>query len=163
MIISIITAMDQERGIGIENQMPWHLPLDLKRFKKITLGHYLILGRKTFQSIGKPLPGRQMIILSRNPAFTAKGCEVSGSFSEALQIAEAAGEQEVFVVGGGEIYQEALTLVDRLYLTTVDTVAEADTYFPPLDLKAWSEICQHHFPADDQNPISHTFRYLVRV
>ena len=162
MIISIIAAMDQDRGIGIDNKMPWHLPIDLMRFKRITMGHHLILGRKTFQSIGGPLPGRQMIVLSRNPEFKAAGCLVSRSFDEALQLAEAAGEKEVFVVGGGEIYLEALPLIDRMYLTLVDTKAESDTHFPQFDQENWEVICEQDFAEDSKNPLTHTFRYLVR-
>lgn len=162
MIISIIAAMDENNGIGIDNKMPWHLPTDLMRFKKITMGHHLILGRKTFQSIGGPLPGRQMIVLSRNPEFKAAGCLVSRSLDEALQLAEAAGEKEVFVVGGGEIYHEALPLVDRMYLTLVDTKAESDTNFPQFDRKNWEVICEQDFPEDSKNPLAHTFRYLVQ-
>ena len=162
MIISIIAAMDQKRGIGIDNRMPWHLPVDLKRFRKITMGHHLILGRVTFQSIGQALPGRQMIVLSRNPDFQAEGCLVSQSFDEALQLADGAGEKEVFVIGGGEIYLESLPLADRCYLSLVDTEAEADTYFPPLEESAWSVICEQFFPPDPENTLGHTFKYLVR-
>ena len=162
MIISIIAALDRNRGIGIENKMPWHLPFDLKRFKKITMGHHLILGRKTYQSIGHPLPGRQMIILSRNPEFEVEGCIVSGSIDEALQLADAAGEAEVFVVGGGEVYKNALSIADRLYLSFVDTVADADTHFPTLNQADWSVICEQDFPKDERNPLSHMFKYMVR-
>jgi dihydrofolate reductase len=162
MIISIIAAMDKVRGIGIDNKMPWHLSTDLKRFKKITMGHHLILGRKTYQSIGAPLPGRQMIILSRNPEFKAEGCLVCRSFDEALQVSDDAGEKEVFVVGGGEIYQAALPRVERMYLSLVDTIAESDTQFPPFDQASWTVICEQDFPQDEENPLAHTFRYLVR-
>ena len=162
MIISIIAAHDRERGIGIDNKMPWHIPIDLKRFKRITMGHHLILGRKTFQSIGGPLPGRQMIILSRNPDFEAEGCLISRSFDDALQLADAAGEAEVFVIGGGEVYKNALPIVDRLYLSFVDTVAEADTHFPRLNPDDWSVICEQEFPVDEINPLPHTFKYMVR-
>ncbi len=162
MIISIIAAMDENRGIGIDNKMPWHLPSDLKRFKRITMGHHLIMGRKTYQSIGKPLPGRTIIILSRNPDFQAPGCLLSGSFDAALELASAAGEEEVFVVGGGNIYQQALSLVSRHYLTYVHTVQPADTFFPPLEGSQWSLICEQAFHPDDENPFAHTFKYSVR-
>ena len=162
MILSIIAAMDKNQGIGIDNKMPWHLPSDLRRFKKITMGHHLILGRKTFESIGGPLPGRQMIVLSRNPELIVDGCLVISSIEKALQLADAAGEKEVFFVGGGQVYRETLPMVDRLYLSFVDTVAEADTHFPQFDPNAWSVICEQDFPPDDQNPLGHTFRYLVR-
>jgi dihydrofolate reductase len=162
MIISIIAALDQNRGIGIGNQIPWHLPADLKRFKRITLGHHLIMGSKTYLSIGKPLPGRQMIALSRNPEFQAGGCFKVGSLEDALEYARSAGEKEVFIAGGGEVFRDALTLADRLYLTYVETSAEADTYFPRFDEANWTVICQQVFPADDHNPLTHTFKILVR-
>jgi dihydrofolate reductase len=162
MIISIIAALDKEFGIGIDNKMPWHLPLDLKRFRKITMGHHLILGRKTFQSIGGPLPGRQMIILTRNPDFKAEDCLTSNSLAEAYQLAAEAGEKEVFVIGGGEVYQQALPDVERLYLTQVDTVVKADTNFPVINETDWSVICEQSYSADKNNPLAHTFRYMVR-
>ena len=162
MIISLIAAMDQNRGIGFQGSMPWHVPRDLKRFKDITLGHHLILGRKTYQSLGGPLPGRQMIVLSRDPAFKAEGCLVCPDLDQALQLADGMGEDEVFVIGGGEVYWEALPLADRLYLTQVHTAGKADTYFPPLEERKWRLICQEEFPADGTNPYGHTFQYLVR-
>jgi dihydrofolate reductase len=162
MIISIIAAMDKNQGIGIDNKIPWHLPADLMRFKRITMGHHLILGRMTFESIGGPLPGRQMIILSRNPELKSEGCFVSPSIEDALQLAYAAGENEVFVVGGGEVFKDTLPKVDRLYLSFVDATAEADTHFPQFDPDAWSVICEKEFPPDRQNPLGHIFKYMVR-
>lgn len=162
MIISIIAAMDERQGIGIDNKMPWHLPADLKRFKKITMGHHLIMGRKTYQSIGNPLPGRTMIILSRNPDFTAEGCLVSRSLTEALERARDAGEKEIFIVGGGEVYREALSSVDRLYLSFVHTSQPADTHFPQFEESDWSLICEGEFPVDESNPLAHTFKQYVR-
>ena len=162
MIISIIAALDEQGGIGFENQIPWHLPADLARFKKLTMGHHLILGRKTYESIGSALPGRQMIVLTRNPDFKAPDCITAPTLDEALTLAENAGENEVFIIGGAEIYKEALPLADHLYLTVVHTRAEADAYFPQFDQTAWSVICEQDFPEDDQNPIAHTFKYLVR-
>jgi len=162
MIISIIAAMDEERGIGIDNKMPWHLPIDLKRFKKITMGHHLVMGRKTFESIGKPLPGREMIILSRNPDFNPEGCFRCGSFSEAIDRARIAGEKELFIVGGGEVYRESIPIVERMYLTFVHTSQQADTHFPDFDEIDWSLICEGGFKADQENPHPHTFKYLLK-
>jgi dihydrofolate reductase len=162
MIISIIAAMDQNRGIGIDNKMPWHLPADLKRFKRITMGHHLILGRKTYQSIGKKLPGRKMIVLSRNPDFLPEYAEKCASLEEALKLAQSADEKEIFIIGGGQVYQEALPLAQRLYLSFVQTKAEADTYFPQLELSNWSLICEQEVSADEDNPLGHTFKQLVR-
>lgn len=163
MMISIIAALDQNRGIGKDNQLPWHLPADLRRFKRITLGHHLLLGRKTFQSIGKPLPGREMIVLSRDAEFQPEGCQVCSSLEQALLLAERAGEKELFVIGGGEIFREALPLADKLYLTVVHARTEADTHFPALTESDWTVICQQDFPEDGQNSLGHTFQILVRV
>ncbi len=162
MIISILAALDENRGIGLENRIPWHLPADLKLFKKLTMGHYLILGRKTYQSIGGPLPGRKMIILTRNPDFQATDNFTAGSLMDALQIAEADGEKEVFIIGGAEVYQQSLPLADHLYLTSVLSSAPADTFFPQINESEWSLICEQYHPADETNPFDHTFRHMVK-
>jgi dihydrofolate reductase len=162
MIVSIIAAMDQNQGIGIDNKMPWHLPADLKRFKRVTMGHHLILGRKTYQSIGKKLPGRKMIVLSRNADFLPEHAEKCTSLEEALELAQNAGEKEVFIIGGGQVYQESLPQAERLYLSFVQTKAEADTYFPQLELSNWSLICKQEFLTDEENPYGHTFKQFVR-
>ncbi len=114
---SIIVAMDQKNGIGFQGRLPWHLPDELKNFKSLTMGHHLIMGRKTFESIDKPLSGRITIIITRNPNYYAKGCLVAHSISKAFKIAEDFGESEVFICGGNEIYREALKFTDRIYLT----------------------------------------------
>ena len=162
MILSIIAALDEEGGIGFENQIPWHLPGDLGRFKKLTMGHHLILGRKTYQSIGKPLPGRMMIILSRNPDYTLAGSLVAGSLQDALEIARDAGESEAFVIGGADIYQLALPLADRMYLSHVHTTIKADVYFPEYETENWLKICEQEFPADEANPVGYTFTHMIR-
>ena len=162
MIISIIAAVDEKGGIGFENQIPWHLPADLARFKILTMGHHLLLGRKTYQSIGSALPGRQMIILTRNAEFKAPGCITAATVNNALTLVEKTGEKEVFIIGGAEIYREALPLADHLYLTVVYTSAEADTYFPKFEESDWSLVCLQEIPADDKNSLTHTFEHLVR-
>lgn len=162
MILSIIAALDEKCGIGFEDQIPWHLPGDLGRFKKLTMGHHLILGRKTYQSIGKPLPGRTMIVLSRNPEFKLDGGLVAGSLEDGLRIAQDAGESESFVIGGAEIYQLALPLADRMYLSYVHTTSEADTYFPAYEPENWLKICEQEFLPDQDNPFGYTFTYLIR-
>ena len=162
MIISLIAAVDENGGIGLENQMPWHLPADLARFKKLTMGHSLIVGRKTYESIGSALPGRKMIVLTRNPGFTAPDCTISQSLREALGHAQEIGEKEVFIIGGAEIYREALPQADKLYLTVVHTISEADTYFPEIEEDHWFEVCSQFIPEDEQNPLVTTFRHLVR-
>jgi len=162
MIISIIVALDENRGIGLKNQIPWHLPADLARFKKLTMGHHLVVGRKTYESIGFPLPGRQMIILTRNPEFEAQDCFTVKSLDAALELAEKRGEKEVFIIGGAEIYREALPLSDHLYLTAVHTSAEADTHFPAIEKDRWAEVCSQYSPADERNSLATTFTHLVR-
>lgn len=162
MIISLIAALDEQMGIGIENQIPWHLPADLARFKLQTMGHHLIAGRKTYQSIGGTLPGRRMIVLSRDPEFQAEGCTIAASLEKGLDIARSAGEEEVFIIGGAEIYKDALPLADFLYLTRLEESFEADVYFPDFDLSAWDLIQEEHYPADDKNPHSHTYQTYRR-
>jgi dihydrofolate reductase len=162
MILSIIAALDEQGGIGFQNQMPWHLPADLRRFKELTMGHHLILGRKTYQSIGSPLPGRKMIVLSRNPEYGLVGSQVVSSLEDALEAARDAGESEVFVIGGGEIYQMALPLADRMYITRVHTSSQTDVFFPAFDPDNWLKICQQTFPEDQDNPFRYTFSILVR-
>jgi dihydrofolate reductase len=162
MIISIIAALDEEGGIGYQNRLPWHLPGDLSRFKKLTMGHHLILGRKTYESIGGPLPGREMIILSRNPDYSVTDSQVASTLEKGLGIVREGDEKEVFVVGGAEIYQAALPLADRMYLTHVHTVSQADSFFPKFDQDDWLMICEQSFPADQDNPIETTFTCLIR-
>lgn len=162
MILSIIVALDEQGGMGFQNEIPWHLPGDLARFKKLTMGHILILGRKTYQSIGKPLPGREMIVLSRDPQFRLEKAAVVQSFAEALQRAADAGESEVFVIGGAEIYQLALPAADRMYLSRLHITSQADVYFPDFKPEEWETICEQDFPADQENPIPYTFTHLVR-
>ncbi len=162
MIISILAALDENSGIGYQNDIPWHLPSDLARFKKLTMGHHLILGRKTYQSIGKPLSGREMIVLSRNPDFRPPGCLRASSLPDAIDLARNRGEKEVFVVGGREIFSEALSSADRFYLTRVHTTAQADTYFPDWNSDEWVSICSQEIPADNRNSFRTTFNCLIR-
>jgi len=162
MIVSLITALDENDGIGFQNSIPWHLPSDLARFKKLTMGHHLILGRKTYLSIGKPLPGRVMIVLSRNPDFKPDGILRVNSLSEALDLAIGRGEKEVFVVGGAEVYRESLESADRFYLTRVHTRFEVDTFFPEWNEADWEAICTQELPADGRNPFRTTFTFLIR-
>ena len=158
MIISLIVAMDRNRGIGIENRLPWRLPDDMKRFRRLTMGHHLLVGRKTFASIGKALPGRTMIILTRNPAFTATGCLVVHSIEQAIEIARTRGENELFIGGGSELYRETIPLAARIYLTEVDAEMEVDTYFPELDLNQWNESHVEIHPADERHSQPILFR-----
>ena len=130
MIISIIAAMTDNRVIGRDNAIPWHIPADMQRFRAITMGHPLIMGRKTFESIGRPLPGRKTVILTRIPDYRAEGSIVVHSLRKALD--ECAGADEVFICGGGEVYREALPLASRIYLTVVHGEVAGDTLFPDI-------------------------------
>lgn len=136
--ITIVAALARNRVIGRGNRMPWHISDDLKRFKALTLGYPVVMGRKTFQSIGKPLPGRDNFVITRSSAFAAPGCRVLHSLAEALTAAQ--GAAEVFVIGGAEIYALALPLADRLQLTEVDAAIEGDAYFPDFDRSIWREV-----------------------
>ncbi len=162
MIISLLAALDIRRGIGIKNQLPWRLSADLKNFRELTMGHHLIVGRKTYESIGKPLPGRLMIIVTRDRSFQAEGCFVRHNVEEAISLARQRGESEVFVCGGAEIYAQTLGLADKLYLTLVDAEVAADTFFPEFAEKDWCEQEQVFHPADEKNQFPFTFKVLVR-
>ncbi len=158
----MIVAMDANRGIGVGNRLPWRLPADLKRFRELTMGHHLVVGRKTFESIGKPLPGRRMIIVTRDRDYRTEGCLVARSISEALDLAKERGESEVFIGGGAEIYAQTLGLADRIYLTSVDVEVEADAFFPEWDESEWIEQEHELHPADEKNQYPLTFKVLLR-
>jgi len=128
MKIILIAAMAKNRVIGRGNAIPWHIPSELQRFKALTMGHTLIMGRKTFESIGRPLPGRKTVIVTRNPEYRAPGCAVATSLTAAIALC--AKEETIFIAGGGEIYQEALPLADAMYLTVLDREVEGDVFFP---------------------------------
>jgi dihydrofolate reductase len=135
-VISLVVAMARNRTIGAGGRMPWHIPEDLKAFRRITTGHPIVMGRKTYQSIGKPLPGRTNFVVSRDPGFTVDGGRVVASLDDALAQAAAAdipGHEEVCVIGGGEIYRQALPLADRIYLTLIDADIDGDAHFPEFD------------------------------
>ncbi len=163
MIISFIVAMDENRGIGINNKLPWKLSNDLRRFKKLTMGHSIIMGRKTFESIGKPLAGRKNIIVTQNPDFHKPDCFITHSPLEAINLARDLGEQEVFVIGGKEIFQNLLDMVVKIYLTLVHTHQKVDTYFPDVDMNQWREVFSKSYPADESNEFSTTFKILERI
>jgi dihydrofolate reductase len=134
----VIAALAKNRVIGIENRLPWRLPEDLAHFKALTLGHPILMGRKTFESLGRPLPGRTNIVVTRNPDYSTAGCLVADSISGALALCRDA--DEVFFIGGAELYAQAIPLADRLYLTEVDIEAEGDAWFPDYDRSAFREI-----------------------
>jgi len=163
MRISIIVAKTDNDVIGSHDQLPWHLPQDLQHFKRTTLGHHVIMGRRTFASLPKPLPGRSLIVITRQPHYQAQGCQVAQSLSAALALARQAGETEVFVAGGGEIYRAALALAHKLYVTEIKTQLVGDTFFPTLLPGAWREVRRIHHPADAQHPYAYAFVELVRA
>lgn len=155
MTLSIIVATSENNIIGRDNSLIWHLSADLKRFKALTSGHTIIMGRKTFQSIGKALPNRQNIVISRTPGFQAEGCTVVPDIQEALN--EAASQEQVFIIGGGSLYREFWHKADYLHLTLVHTVAEGDTTIPPVDLNEWKEVSRQDFKADEKNEFDYSF------
>ena len=161
MIISIIAAMDQNRLIGNNNQLPWHLPADFAHFKTVTMGKPIIMGRKTFESIGKPLPGRTNIVLSRNPGIGFDGVVCVGSFEQALAAVPDA--DEIMIIGGSTIYEMLLPQVSRLYLTYVDGAFEGDAWFPKFDENQWFEKETIARQADEKNAYDCRFVTLDRV
>jgi dihydrofolate reductase len=160
-MISLIVAMAEGRVIGMNNAMPWHLPADLKHFKAITSGKPVIMGRKTFESIGKALPNRHNIVISRNSSYDAPGCDVVGSLAEAINLVEHA--QEICIIGGAQIFTEALPLADRLYLTFIDLTVEGDTFFPDWQAEQWTESAREQHSPDSQNAHGLTFITLDRL
>ncbi len=162
MKLSMIAAMGKDRVIGKDNDMPWHLPADLQHFKKTTLGSPIIMGRKTYDSIGRPLPGRLNIILSRNAKLEIEGCTVVNSLGDALALAAESNAAEVFITGGAHLYNKFLDEADRLYLTLIDESFEGDTYFPDYTQLSWSEVERENHLADDKNPHNYSFVTLER-
>lgn len=162
MIISLIAAISENGVIGRDGSIPWRLPADLKLFKTHTMDHHLIAGRRTYESIGKPLPGRKMIVLTRQDGYTAEGCQVAHSLDEALEIAEAAEDSEVFVIGGEVVYAQVLPKADRLYLSRVDAMVMGDTFFPAFDEHDWQITEEQHYPATDGQEYPFTFQVLER-
>ena len=156
MKISIIVAVSENGGIGFEEGIPWRLGTDMKLFKETTMGHHLIVGRKTYQSIGMPLPGRKMVIVTRQKDYEAAGCDVVHSLQEGLNLAQERGEIECFIGGGAQIYQAALPLTHRMYFTRVLANIEADTFFPQFNEEEWDVIERQTYPRgeDDQYPFS---------
>ena len=154
MSLSLIVAMDRNRLIGNNNQLPWHLPADLAHFKQVTMGKPIVMGRKTYESIGRPLPGRKNIVLSR-AGFSADGVEVVSSICEA--IAKVADAEEVMVIGGSTIYESVIDVVDRIYLTIIENEFSGDAWFPTFDMALWSVSSEEDFVADDKNHYAYRF------
>ena len=162
MKISMIAAMAHDRVIGKDNQMPWHLPADLAHFKRVTLGKPVLMGRKTFESIGRPLPGRRNLVISRDPDYQAEGIELVGSVEAALALLAGSSVEELMVIGGGHLYAEMLPSADCLYLTRIDLAVEGDTCFPAFDDGQWQRVdCESH-SADEKNPHPYSFETWQR-
>nr|AIA16779.1 Dihydrofolate reductase [uncultured bacterium] len=164
-LLSAIVAMDKNRAIGHQNHLPWHLPADLKHFKSLTTHRAILMGRKTFESIGKPLPNRTNIILTRDANYQAAGCITVTSIDHAIQEALLLHDpnNEIFIIGGAEIYQQLLPHIQLLYLTIVHHTFEADAFFPALDNREWNEISREEHKADEQNVYDYTFLTLERI
>lgn len=157
--ITLIAAMGKNRAIGLDGKMPWHLPAELQHFKQATMGKAILMGRLTWESIGRPLPGRQNIVVTRNPDFEANGVDLVNSLDHGLQVSRS---DEVMVIGGGQLYALALPMADRMVLTLIDIEPDADTWFPEWDKNDWEVITEQHFPVDDGNPLDYRIVELLR-
>jgi dihydrofolate reductase len=157
MTLSLVVAAARNNVIGSEGGLPWHLPDDLGHFKRLTTGKPVIMGRRTFESIGKPLPDRRNIVMTRQADYAAKGCEVVSSVDEALELVR--GTAEVMIIGGGQVYRDFIPHADRIYLTRVQADVEGDTYFPEIDGAGWQLMTSEHHAADDRH--AYEFDLLV--
>ena len=167
MIMSLIVAMSDNRVIGRNNAMPWHLPEDLKFFKRVTMGKPVVMGRNTYESIGKPLPGRDNIVITRNPDYHVDGVHVVGSVQDAVELSGQLTapnlEAEIMVIGGAQIFELTLPVADRIYLTELHTKIEGDVFFPRFPRDQWEEIARENRPATPENPFTYSFLILERI
>jgi dihydrofolate reductase len=162
MIISLIAAVSKNLVIGKDNDLPWHLPDDMKFFMQTTKGHHTIMGRKNYDSIPqkfRPLPNRTNIVVTHQPSFKAPGCIVVSSLERGIEIARRNGEPEAFIIGGSEIYKLGMPYADKLYITEVDAQIEGDTYFPEIDQAEWHEVSRRPHPSDDRH--KHAFDFVI--
>ena len=159
-MITIIAAIANNNALGRNNDLIWHLPADLKRFKKTTTGHHIIMGRNTFESIGKPLPNRTTVIITRNTGYKAEGCVVVNSLKEALEVAK--NDESPFIIGGAQIYEQAINIADKLDITEVHYNFEADVFFPEIDKNIWKEVSREYFTADEKNKYDYHFVSYTR-
>jgi dihydrofolate reductase len=155
MRVSFVVAMAENRAIGRDGGLPWHLPADLRHFKNLTIDHTVVMGRKTFDEVGRPLPRRRNVVVTRQRDWSAEGVEVVHGLDAALELVR--GEAEVFIIGGAEIYRQALPRTDRIYLTRVETEVEGDVFFPEIDWDEWRIVAEEHHPADDRHAYAMTF------
>ena len=156
-MITVIAAIATNNALGKDNDLIWHLPADLKRFKKVTTGHYIVMGRNTFESIGRPLPNRTTIIITRNKNYFKEGCLIANSLEQAIEMSKE--EAQVFIIGGAQIYKETIAknLAQQLDITLVHKDFEADVYFPEIDAKIWKEVARENFKADEKNKLDYSF------
>lgn len=162
MKISVIVASSENGGIGRKGKIPWRLKDDLANFKRVTMGHTLIMGRKTYQSIGMALPGRRMIVVTRQPEFTAEGCLIVNTLREAFALAKSRGEEEVFIAGGSEIYYQTIDLVEKVYLTRIHAIVAADSYFPEVCEPDWVLVSEERHSSDEEHQYAFTFEVWER-
>lgn len=161
MKIAIIVATDEQRLIGRDNDLPWRLSADLQYFRKVTMGKPIVMGRNTHESIGRPLPGRQNIVITSQPGYQAEGCDVVHSLDEAFALCQ--GEEEVMIMGGASLYQQTLPLADKLYLTQVHASLDGDTWFPEWSEQDWQLISRDDHPADEKNEYNYSFMEYARL
>lgn len=159
-MITVIAAVAENNALGKENQLLWHLPDDFKRFKTLTSGHFIIMGRKTFESFPKPLPNRTHVIISRQADYQPEGCIVVNSLEQAIEACPKT--EEVFIIGGGEIYRQSIAVADKLDLTKVHATFEADTHFPEIDLSQWQLVFEEYHPKDERHDFAFTFQTYSR-
>lgn len=162
-MVTLIAAISKNNALGKDNDLIWHLPADLQRFKKVTSGHHILMGRNTFESIGKPLPNRTTVIITRNTNYFKDGCLIANSLEDAIELAKE--DQEIFIIGGAQIYKQALEkdLVDKLDITIVHEEFEADAFFPEINSSIWKEIAREDFKADEKNKYDYSFVSYKRI
>lgn len=158
--LSLIAAMDSNRLIGSDNALPWHLPADLAFFKRTTIGKPIVMGRKTYESIGKPLPGRRNIVVTRNRSYEAPGCDIVAGVDEAMQLCVSL--PEIMLIGGASLYQQSIDRADFLYITRIHHIFQGDTWFPDYDEEAWKVEIQEDFDPDERNSYPYSFVKFVR-
>lgn len=161
-MITLVVAMGLNREIGIDNQLPWHLPKDLKHFKEITSGHPIIMGRKTYESIGKPLPNRTNIVISRKKDWFEEGILIVGSIKEAIKFGQKI-DEDIFIIGGGNIFEQTMDIADKLEVTEIKTNIEADTFFPKIDPKIWTKTDEICHEKDEKNNFDFCFQTFQRA
>jgi dihydrofolate reductase len=159
-MITLIAAVAENNALGKDNQLLWHLPDDFKRFKSITSGHYIIMGRKTFESFPKPLPNRTHVIITRQKDYNPEGCIVANSLDEAIQSCPK--QEDIFIIGGGEIYKQSIEIADKIDITRVHHSFNADTFFPEIDLEKWQLVFEEFHSKDERHNFDFTFQTFVR-